>query len=213
MDQTAVVLGSTGGQTHWLYLVREGQIFWQLKVELVIKCYHSFLATFKIAMSLSPEGLFKSNLGCLWTAEARTKDEVALQWSCSPNITRNVAPPFRVIRSEPPYRQWAAVTTYRWRQHHLSVSDWWQMSCLESQKQPFRKIIWNSFIQIPYWGWCPHTWGTFLLCCTAVGKMIGDKTKERKFIRVTHRDQNLVGKLVLWVHFLSSHNPKNWHQL
>ena len=104
MDRTTVVLGSTGGQTHWLYLVREGQIFRQLKVEVAIICYHSFLATFKIAMSLSPEGLFMSNLGCLWTADARTKEEVALQWSCSPNITRNVAPPFKVIRSLPPYR-------------------------------------------------------------------------------------------------------------
>ena len=83
MDQTAVVLGSTGGQTHWLYLVREGQIFCQLKAEVVIKYYHSFLVTFKIAMSLSPEASFKLNLGCLWTAEARTKDEVALQFSIS----------------------------------------------------------------------------------------------------------------------------------
>merc|ERR1711990_1146215 len=57
--------------------------------------------SFKIAMSLSPEGELGSNFGCLWTAEARTKDEVALQWSCSPNSTRNLDPPFRVIRSLP----------------------------------------------------------------------------------------------------------------
>ena len=30
-EQTAVVLGSAGGQAHWLYLVREGQVFCQLK--------------------------------------------------------------------------------------------------------------------------------------------------------------------------------------
>ena len=34
-EQTAVVLGRTGGQTHWLYLVREGQIFCQLKAEVI----------------------------------------------------------------------------------------------------------------------------------------------------------------------------------
>merc|ERR1712037_1029658 len=81
--------------------------------------------SFKIAMSLSTEAELMSNFGCLWTAEARTKDEVALQWSCSPNITRNWDPPLRVIRS----------------------------------------------------------------------------------LFVARRNKNLVGKLILWVHFLSSNNP------
>ena len=31
----------------------------------------------------------------------------------SPTITRNLAPPLRVIWVWPSYRQWAAVTTYR----------------------------------------------------------------------------------------------------
>ena len=55
---------------------------------------HWHFFTFKIAMSLSTEAELMSNFGCLWTADARTKDEVALQWSCSPNITRNWDPPF-----------------------------------------------------------------------------------------------------------------------
>ena len=29
--------------------------------------------------------------------------------------------------------------------------------------------------------------------------------------RATHRNQNLVGKLVFWVHFLSSNNPRKTH--
>ena len=35
------------------------------------------------------------------------------------------------------------------------------------------------------------------------------KIKVLKFIRLTHRNKNLVGKLILWVHFLSSNNPRN----
>ena len=52
-------------------------------------------------MSLSTEAELMSNFGCLWTAEARTKDEVALQWSCSPNITRNWDPPFVGLSTVP----------------------------------------------------------------------------------------------------------------
>ena len=40
----------------------------------------------------------------------------------------------------------------------------------------------------------------------------GDSGGDTKGWRTTHRNQNLVGKLVFWVHFLSSNNPRKTSQ-
>ena len=165
-------------------------------------------------MSLSPAGELGSNFGCLWTAEARTKDEVALQWSCSPNITRNLAPPFRIIRfnqvklkiwnfdfeakatfrvsrSLPPYRQWAAVTTYRWKKIIWSLKI--ESCCEIFSKTTFPKILWNWFKRYLIEDSAP-THHALSLFVARLGEESGNckeknggKTKVGKFIRVTHR--------------------------
>ena len=41
-----------------------------------------------------------------------------------------------------------------------------------------------------------------------MGVIVGSDTRG---LKTTHRNQNLVGKLVFWVHFLSSNNPRKTH--
>ena len=160
-------------------------------------------------MSLSTEAELISNFGCLWTAEARTKDEVALQWSCSPNITRNLAPPFRIIRfnqvklkiwnfdfeakatfrvsrSLPPYRQWAAVTTYRWK---TSFNPSRLIAVFSKTTFP-KKISWIWFKRYLIEDSAP-THHALSLFVARLGEESGNCKKKNggktKFFRVTHQ--------------------------
>ena len=137
----------------------------------------------------------------------------------SPTITRNLAPPLRVIWVWPSYRQWAAVTTYRWGKTFAklwSLTAVWQMSSKAPKNQYI--FLWSSSYPNLIEDGSPTHEAPSLFVTGLVEKgvwyrkkvkVVCKKSRKWKWVGETHRNQNLVGKLVLGVHFLASDNSEN----